>query len=369
MTNTQPKNLWSEIKYWIFILLVLGVLFEMVASMILYRKYATGKYAIFYFTENIFKKSAGEKTYRLHEASRPDSSSAINKLIADETVRSNQFNYEPWMMFRLADFHSNYVNIKGFERRSVPNAFIKPGSTDTIDIYFFGGNTMYGYNIADAETIPSQFLKTLQQENPTVSVRVKNYGVPHYYSKQELILLTSLLFEGHRPDIVIFLDGLNDFYPSRMLYYDRPYFSYALQQSFEGKMFQKGKQEFLDSTVQFINDPPGISGKEYNDALISKYTNNIHMATALCNKAGAKSYFFCQPVPFYKYPQQDNATRYSYIYPELEKNEDSLNNFYFLGNMLENEKQNAFVDSLNYSPQLAGRIARQILTTVKKDLQ
>ena len=56
MTNTQPKKLWSEIKYWIFILLFLGVLFEMVASMILYRKYATGKFAILYFAENMFKK-------------------------------------------------------------------------------------------------------------------------------------------------------------------------------------------------------------------------------------------------------------------------------------------------------------------------
>ena len=93
------------------------------------------------------------------------------------------------------------------------------------------------------------------------------------------------------------------------------------------------------------------------------------MATGLCNKAGVKSYFFCQPVPFYKYPHQNSPTRFSYIYPELEKNKDSLNNFYFLGNMLENEKQNAFVDSLNYSPQIAGKMASQILTTVKKDLQ
>ena len=368
------KKFWSEVKYWIFILIFLAILFELVASMILFRKYTPDKLATLHFAGKLIKKGAGQTAYDMHKRSRPGATDDVNKMIADETKDATQYYYEPWMMFRMSDYNSKYVNVNGFERKSSPDNLIKSGSSDTIDIYFFGGNTMYGYNLADDETIPSHFLKIYQQQNPARSVKVRNFGVPHYYSKQELMLLSSLLFDGNRPDIVIFLDGMNDFYPSRILYYDRPYFSYALQQTFEGKMAQKGNAAFIDSTDEFYNDPPGITGKNYNDELMLKYKNNIRMVTDLCKITGIKSYFFCQPVPFYKNPNlsqgkhQGNYKRFDYIYPELEKNKDSLDNFYFLGNMLENENKDAFIDSFNYSPAFSAKVAKQILNIVKKDL-
>ena len=369
------KKFWSEFKYWFFVLLVLAILFELVASMILFRKYTTGRLATTHFTEQLFKKGAGEKMYDLHRQARPDSSAVVNEMIADESFQSERYRYEPWLMFRIDDHHSRYVNTNGFERKSVPDVFINSSSTDTIDIYFFGGNNMYGYQLADHETIPSKIVETYQKQHPAKSIRVKNFGVPHYYSKQELMLLSTLLFEGHRPDMVIFLDGLNDFYPSRMLYYDRPFFSYALQQSFEGKMFQKGRETFLDSTDQFYKDPPTINGKIYNDALIAKYYNNIRMAGDLCRSVNIKSYFFCEPVPFYKNPKpssesyQGNFKRFDYIYPELEKNKDSLANFHFLGNLMENEKNIGYFFHTFYSPALSAKVANEILNTVKNDLQ
>jgi hypothetical protein len=334
------KKFWSEIKYWVVVLIVLAVLFELVASMILFRKYTPARSAALHIISSLISKRTPE-----------------------------QYTYEPWIMFRLSDYRSHNININGFERTSNPGTFIKAGSSDTIDIYFFGGNTMFGQNLADSQTIPSSFVKTYQNENPTVSIRVKNFGIPHFYSKQELMLLTSLLFKGDRPDVVIFLDGMNDFYPARMLYYDKPYFSYALQQSFDGKMFQKGNENFIDSTDELYNDPPGISTVDYNNALITKYTNNMRMAADLCKTAGIKSYFFCQPVPFYKNKgdlnYKRNYKRFEYIYGELEKKRDSLPDFYFLGNM----NEASYSDKLNYSSAFADKIAKQILGTVKKDLQ
>jgi hypothetical protein len=337
------KKLWSEIKYWVFILMFLAVLFELVASMILFRKYTPATLASLHIISSIFKKENPE-----------------------------QFKYEPWLMFRLSDYQSDQVNIKQFERRSVPAAYIKNGAADTVNIYFFGGETMFGHNLSDSQTIPSRFIKAYQSENPSKSLCVKNFGIPHYYSKQELMLLTSLLFKGDRPDIVIFLDGLNDFYPARMLYYDKPFFSYALQQSFEGKMFQRGNETFVDSTGELYNDPAGIAEADYNNALIGRYGNNIRMAANLCKTAGIKSYFFCQPVPFYKRQAAEknykgNFKRFNFIYAELEKNKDSLPDFYFLGNM--NEKEEEYLDGPNYSPAFADHIAKQILSTVKNDLQ
>jgi hypothetical protein len=263
------------------------------------------------------------------------------------------------------------VNVSGFERKSSPSTYINTSSSDTLDIYFFGGSSMYGNDLADAETIPSQFLKILQKDNPGRSVRVRNFGVPYYYSKQQLILYSSLLFSGDRPDVVIFLNGLEDFYPARMLYYDKPHFSYALQQTFEGKMFQKKNPSFLDSTDQFYNNPQGINANQFAQSLYNKYVNNLLQTSSVSDKAGIKSYFFCQPVPFYNYKAADPKykARFEQIYPMLEKNADSIKNLFFLGNMLKDESNEAFIEGANYSPAFSQKVAKQIFDIVKKDVE
>lgn len=342
---SRLKKLWSEIKYWLFILLSLGVLFEMVASMMLYRKYATGKFAITHFTERLFGKGPDDHSF------------------------ARNFTYEPWMMFRVSDYHSERVNVSGFERKSAPDLYVNPSSKDTLTIYFFGGSTMFGPNLADAETIPSQFVKLIQKNNPVKSVRVRNLGIPHYYSKQDLILLTSKLFSGDKPDMVVFLTGMDDFYPARMLYYDRPHFSYALQQAFDGKMLQKSDPSFTDSTKEFYDDPAGVAPEQYNAQLYSKYVNNLKSASLMCDREGIKSYFFCQPVPFFNYPgYKGGPTRFNNIYPMLEKNADSIRNFVFLGNLLKDETASAY-DGLDYSPDVSQKIAGALYDSIKSELQ
>lgn len=342
------KKLWSEIRYWLFILIILGFLFEMVASMMFYRKYTTGKFAIQHFASDLFSKP-------------PD-----NEV---------QFSYEPWMMFRVADHHSSNVNVNGFERASSPSEYINTSSKDTVDIFFFGGSAMYGYNAADTQTIPSQIVKLIQKNNSVKSVRVRNFGIPHYYSKQQLMLLTALLFQDQKPDIVVFLSGMEDFYSARMLYYDRPFYSYALQQSFEGKMLQKRDPSFVDSTAQFYDDPPGVNADQFNNTLYNKYVSNLKNVSMLCDKAGIKSYFFCQPVPFYNFSApvketfKGNYARFERIYPMMEKNADSVHNLHFLGNMLKNETASAFIDGVNYSPGFSQKISAEIYETIKNDLQ
>ena len=340
---TPIKKLWTEIRYWIILLLVFFVLFEMISSMILYRKYTSGKLAILHYTQ--------------HD--------------------NREFAYEPWLMFRSADRKSSSLHVNGFERLSEPSSVTVASSKDTVDIFFFGGGSLYGKDLQDKETIPSQFLQVYKASNPSKSLRVHNFGVPWYYSRQELMLLTRLIFEGRKPDMVIFLDGMTDFSAARMLYYDKPYFSYALQQTFDGKMFQKGDGHFVDTTAQLFKDPDGMDAKKFNDELISKYINNITQAAKLCRHEGIKSYFFCEPVPYYNYPAKESDTnifhgsynRFIDIYPALETYRDTAINFHFLGNMVQNEKAGAFLNEMNYSPSLSRKIAEQIYSTVKNDLQ
>lgn len=70
-------------------------------------------------------------------------------------------------------------------------------------IYFFGGSTMWGLGVSESETIPSAFAAA-------TGLHSENYGNVGYTSHQSLVLLLQLLQAGHRPNLVVFYDGVND---------------------------------------------------------------------------------------------------------------------------------------------------------------
>lgn len=379
MAKYPQKSFWIRLRNWVIFISVVAFSFELFSSMVFFQKYGTAPIALVQLIKKLTVKSPPASLYhKMHVLTRPDSSVQTCTSIANQIWEANKYTYEPWLMFRVSDYSSTYVNVKGFQRKSIPTEVINPGAKDTIDIFFFGGSTMYGWNLSDAETIPSQVLSIYKRNYPSgKSVRIRNYGITYYYSKQELMLLSKLIFEGERPDIVIFMDGLNDFYPSRLLYYDRPYFAYAMQQVLDDKMFEKSRRTIVDSSEQFYTDIPGIPSSVYYQQLYDKYLSHVRHGTILANHVGAKSYFFCQPVPFFNYPNRKydpighkgNMGRINFIYPQLRKQQDSLSNFVFLGDMLQHEKGFPFIDQLHYSPAFIKKIAENIFRTIENDLK
>jgi len=359
---------------------VLFVLIEVIFSVFFYHQHSPEKLAIVEAGKRLkgmLKGKPGSVNVENQKLVRPDSAEATNKLIAEEIDQSNKFEYEPWVEFKNVDYSGKFVNIQQAFRKTIPDAYFNPQSKDTIDIYFFGGSTIFGFNLSDEETIPSQFVKLYQQKNPSgKSIRVKNFGTPTYYSLQELMLFTNLVFKGNRPDMVVFLDGVNDFWFAKASYYNQSYFSYILRQVFSQDLLTTGKFSFKDTADRMFKDPEDIPLSQFNDTLIAHYFSNIRNAKMMADFAGAKSYFFCQPVPFYKYPNQqkdpicfkDQHTRYDYIYPIIEKRLDTSLNQFFLGNMLQNETGYPFVDGLHYSPTFSKKIVEEMLERIMKDL-
>ena len=369
------------ILYTLILFAVLFVLIEVIFSVFFYHQHSSEKLAIVEAGKRLkgmLKGKPGSVNVENQKLVRPDSSEATNKLIAEEIDQSNKFEYEPWVEFKNVDYAGKFVNIQRAFRKTIPDAYFNPQSKDTIDIYFFGGSTIFGFNLSDEETIPSQFVKLYQQKNPNgKSIRVKNFGTPTYYSFQELMLLTNLVFKGERPDMVVFLDGVNDFWFAKASYYNQSYFSYILRQVFSQDLLTTGKFSFKDTADRMFKDPENIPLSQFNDTLIAHYLSNIRNAKMMADLVGAKSYFFCQPVPFYKYPNQqkdpicfkDQHTRYDYIYPTIEKRLDSSLNQFFMGNMLENETGHPFVDGLHYSPAFSKKIVEEMLERMIKDLK
>jgi hypothetical protein len=97
---------------------------------------------------------------------------------------------------------SRYLNVDehGIRQNRLPP---RPIAAIRDAVWFFGGSTTFGEGVADSETIPAR-LEAL------IGRPVVNFGVRNYSSLRENLLLGHYLRLGYRPQLVLFLDGINE---------------------------------------------------------------------------------------------------------------------------------------------------------------
>ena len=380
MADKKPVSFGKRLIYMGIVLLFLFLVVEIVLRVYYYQQYGNRSLASVEFLYSIrsrFRPKMTPYNPEHQKKVRPDSSDAFNDGVTKETALSNQYEYQPWVEFKNIDYKGSYMNISNNVRKSIPDSYYNPSSTDTLLIYFFGGSTIFGFNVADFETIPSYFVELYKEKYPAAkSIKVVNWGCPNYYSYQELMLFSKLLIEGHQPDVAIFFDGLNDFWFGKMNYSNESFYSFYFRKSyFASRPPSTQDKWFTDSLQNLFKTPVGMPEKTFSDKLISNYFKNIESVKRMSKVTGTKTYFFCQPTPFYKYPNQlsdpmvfkDTNTRFNYIYPIIEKRADSITNFTFMGAMLEKESGYPFVDGFHYAPRIHKRIAAGMLSRIEKD--
>lgn len=118
--------------------------------------------------------------------------------------------WHPYVYFRQDAFRGKYLNI---DESGIRATWSPPGSSGAatkkpLEVFTFGGSTMWGFGARDEGTIASCLARELAERS--ISAHVTNFGEIGYVSSQELIALTRALQRGARPDIVIFYDGVND---------------------------------------------------------------------------------------------------------------------------------------------------------------
>jgi hypothetical protein len=364
----------------LFILItVVGFLFilEIFLRIIYYQRNADNPIAIMHsldkfkwfmnrgsFTEVITMRNQGDNF--MHYRVRPQLSHAANDSIAAEHAAANHAEYQPWVQFTWGIIKGKYVNHEGQVRKSLPEVSA-PNAEKYFLVYFLGGSTMYGFNVTDEETIPSYFVNAYKQKYPNGKpIKVINFGVPYYYSYQELILLTDKLYSNERPDMVIEMDGLNDFIQPYGSYYRHPYFTPRLQ-----KMMNPARNYHPDD-FNYLELPEAISPAVVFDTILNYYFENINSAKMLSKEYGFRYYNVCQPVSHYNYPNRDNdpicdkkiRKQYEFAFPKIEEAAKTDSNIVFLGNLLKNEKGLPFIDSYHYTPSFNKKIAQAMLEAI-----
>ena len=113
--------------------------------------------------------------------------------------------YEPWVAFREKPRTSRFVNVSQDGVRLTKGGAAGLADVGDNAVFVFGGSTMFGYGVADSETVASHL-----QELAGSRWRVFNLGRAFYYSAQENVLFDSLARAGVKPAVAVFVDGLNE---------------------------------------------------------------------------------------------------------------------------------------------------------------
>lgn len=115
-------------------------------------------------------------------------------------------DYWPHVGWRAHPLTSETVNVDEGGNRVTPGQDCGPGA---FTVFVFGGSTVFGYGVADADTVPAQIQRQLavRHQGPTC---VRNLGQFGWSSTHSVIALVRELQERPAPDLVVFYDGFNE---------------------------------------------------------------------------------------------------------------------------------------------------------------
>ena len=313
-----------------------------------------------------------------------DASYAGNVLDDFFNLSRTGFIYQPWVQFSEPPYHGKLVNVdvdsRGFPVRRTLNS--QNGQSAAVLIFALGGSSTFGYNISDEHTWPSYLSAILNERESAagthIQARVMNYGRAFYDTSQEIVLLIDLLKSGFRPQLVIFMDGVN--WGSEQ---DVPHFTDRLDRVFSD--LQSPSLNHL-SWVPLIRLSSSLKHRLFTSKMesegsrsvylryfLNRFAQNRMIAIRVCKQYSVKPLFFLQPDPIYNYPidlyresprgrfLQDRLSRQQF-YAQMRTTDGIID----LTNLFElwGHNRKAIVDDVHYSPNfnrfLAQHVARYI---------
>ena len=135
-----------------------------------------------------------------------------------------QYEFDPYKNIHLTP---NYVNTVGIHHNGqgfrYPTEVERKKPAGTYRIFLMGGSAAYGLGgawphiqrdyavLRDSETISAHLERYLRQSLPARNVEVINAAITSDWTHHHLIYLNQAIL-NYQPDMVLFLDGFNDFF-------------------------------------------------------------------------------------------------------------------------------------------------------------
>jgi len=307
--------------------------------------------------------------------------------------------YQPFTVWGVRKWHGKYINTDDMElgtwRRTIQSMGQGCSKAGARKVWVFGGSTVFGIGTPDSATIPSSLSRELNSHSSDC-VEVTNLGVEGYVTNQELILLLQQLKAGHRPDIAVFYDGVNESLvggvspgvptahgnfelirskvedpgPSRLS---------CLRLLYSAQLIRLLTEKYGQEDRATISDGELAARAQ---ATLQNYEANLKLVQLLASEYGFKTYFFWQPVlaygskPLVPFEQKLKEARSQElggrvyrglraVYEQAERQSVASHKFVFLGKVFDEVKDPIYVDEFHLDPRGNRIIAHAIAKTVE----
>lgn len=306
----------------------------------------------------------------------------------------NEFEYYP-----ATEYQHRAIDLGSYKIVNNENDFntrpkIDPQNCNNkFSVYCFGGSTTLGILNANEHTWPAFLAQKLNNNTLTECYDVTNYGTGSFGPTQETNQFIELLKLGHRPSLVIFMDGTNFGAP-----FDASEFSSKISHRFNYNgiklsdyskfislfpLIKLIKKESIFEETDFSNDDEEFDmldinyTSDYNDLIVNRFIENARIRKSIAELYGVHIIQILQPNPYFEYNNEffsetvqkwmSGGTmakkNYQYIYDKII---DSKIGFTDFSGLLTQYNKPAIIDLVHYSPGfnkfLAGELAEQIDT-------
>lgn len=248
-----------------------------------------------------------------------------------EFHESDVLSYEPFLAWAREDYSGQHVNVEDGVRKTYNNVANPPAS---LELYAFGGSTMWGIGSRDEHTIPSYLSKIAEEHG--MPLKVRNYAEKAYVNWQEIVHLSELCAQGDIPDLVIFLDGANDIYTKLQNpnmgrvhmnvrdfrrrfekwhpdHHIRDWLrKYSMVHKIAGAL---GVGLLQKRTATRRVTPAGT--EDVADAVVDIYRENVQFVRSLAEQYGFQVWFFWQPLVSTKAVLSKEEQKYTFAYKRL----------------------------------------------------
>ena len=315
---------------------------------------------------------------------------------AREAGHIDNVTYVPYVLWKTEPYQGTYIHVDRDGNRETP------GSTcgqHSVNVFVFGGSTVWGDGVPDWGTIPAY----LQAELSTPGGRpvcVRNLGQPGWVSTQDVIELQRYLQTGDVPDLAIFYDGFNDvgvlwegggvgspYYTDTIRHRLEPY---GLRRAFLSLAARTHGVILLERFLPSLSlaeerfdqvGDPGPDRRAMSPAIVKTYLANCDTVRALAARFGFRYAFFWQPSLDYKRslltPQEQQIVQTEEterpgmpevlraVYDKVKADARDADHLYFIAEGLQNVAEPVYLDGVHLTHVGNETIASRIVETLR----
>jgi hypothetical protein len=312
-----------------------------------------------------------------------------------EFAQANRVVYHQYVLWRRAPYQGKFLSI---DQDGVRRTLYTQCDGKTFTIWMFGDSVMWGAGTPDAETIPSLVAQDYQKSgNP---VCIVNYAEKGWSNTQEMIeLIEQLKHATRKPDIVLFYDGGSEAFAAYQsgradvhsnfssfktflenwrntekagFAYFRQTNTYRLLEKIAGKMPVDHKP----------NDQPmvGLNVETLSADVVENYVWNMDVVGLLSKQYGFRPIFAWYPnlavghkIPT---PYEQKVLRMEYqqfpdlglLYQGVYKRGSEIKrpNFYYLGNLLDDQEGSLYVGLSHLKGEGNSIVADRLFDIIKQ---